>query len=219
MKFDQQMLRLYAVTDRRWLSGRSLEDVVEEALAAGITMVQLREKHMDPEQFLKEACSLRVLCHRYHVPLLIDDSPEICLRSGADGVHVGQDDMSVQKARALLGPDKIIGATAHNVAEALMAERLGADYLGCGAAFGSHTKENARPIDRHIAISLLRFTFQSVRLAESQKRTLGNFVTWVCPASQSSPVSLLPIRSGHHAESCSGSAAACNKYGDRKETS
>ena len=148
MKFDQQMLRLYAVTDRRWLSGRSLEDVVEEALAAGITMVQLREKHMDPEQFLKEACSLRVLCHRYHVPLLIDDSPEICLRSGADGVHVGQDDMSVQKTRALLGPDKIIGATAHNVAEALMAERLGADYLGCGAAFGSHTKENARPIDR-----------------------------------------------------------------------
>ena len=138
MKLDPQMLRLYAVTDRRWLSGRSLEDVVEEALAAGVTMLQLREKLMDPEQFLREACSLRVLCHRYHVPLLINDSPEICLRADADGVHVGQDD----------GPDKIIGATAHNVAEALMAERLGADYLGCGAAFGSHTKENARPIDR-----------------------------------------------------------------------
>ncbi len=148
MKLDPQMLRLYAVTDRRWLSGRSLEDVVEEALAAGVTMLQLREKLMDPEQFLREACSLRVLCHRYHVPLLINDSPEICLRADADGVHVGQDDLSVQKARALLGPDKIIGATAHNVAEALMAERLGADYLGCGAAFGSHTKENARPIDR-----------------------------------------------------------------------
>ncbi len=148
MKFERKMLQLYAVTDRRWLSGRTLEEAVEEALAAGVTMVQLREKNMEPDRLLEEARSLRVLCHRYHVPLLINDSPDICIRADADGVHVGQDDISVEKARALLGPGKIIGATAHNVAEARTAERLGADYLGCGAAFGSHTKENARPIDR-----------------------------------------------------------------------
>ena len=127
---------------------RTLEEAVEEALAAGVTMVQLREKNMEPDRLLEEACSLRALCHRYHVPLLINDRPDICIRADADGVHVGQDDISVEKARALLGPGKIIGATAHNVAEARTAERLGADYLGCGAAFGSHTKENARPIDR-----------------------------------------------------------------------
>ena len=148
MKTDRSLLRLYAVTDRTWLHGRTLEEVVEEALQGGVTLVQLREKEMDSEELLQEALRLKELCYRYHVPLLIDDNVEVCVRADADGVHVGQSDMAVQKARAILGPSKIIGATAHNVEEAVQAEKDGADYLGSGAAFGSATKKDARPIDR-----------------------------------------------------------------------
>lgn len=148
MKFKADCLQLYAVTDRAWLKGRSLNEVVEEALRAGVTMVQLREKEMNSSDLLKEALELRELCHRYKVPLLIDDDVEVCRKADADGVHVGQSDMAVKKAREILGPDKIIGATAHNVKEALAAEADGADYLGCGAAFTTTTKKDAKPIDR-----------------------------------------------------------------------
>ena len=148
MNFEKSMLRLYAVTDRTWLNGRTLETVVEEALQAGVTMVQLREKSLSKEELLQEALRLKEVCHRYHGPLLIDDDVEICALADADGVHVGQSDMAIQKARQILGPSKIIGATAHNTEEAIQAERDGADYLGSGAAFGSSTKKDARPIDR-----------------------------------------------------------------------
>jgi thiamine-phosphate diphosphorylase len=149
MNFNEKCLRLYAVTDRSWLSGRRLEDVVEEALRAGVTMVQLREKEMRSEEVLSEALLLRDLCHHYQVPLLIDDDVFVCQKADADGVHIGQDDMKVKRAREILGPDKIIGATAHNVREALQAEADGADYLGCGAAFGTKTKKDAKPMDRN----------------------------------------------------------------------
>lgn len=148
MKFKDEMIRLYAVTDRAWLQGRTLEAVVEEALRGGVTMVQLREKAASDEQLLAEAKVLLPLCHAYKVPLLIDDNVRVCLEAGADGVHVGQQDMAVARARELLGPGRIIGATAHNVAEAVQAEQDGADYLGSGAAFGSRTKLDASTIDR-----------------------------------------------------------------------
>ena len=123
MNFEKSMLRLYAVTDRTWLNGRTLETVVEEALQAGVTMVQLREKSLPKEELLQEALRLKEVCHRYHVSLLIDDDVEICALADADGVHVGQSDMAIQKARQILGPSKIIGATAHNTEEAIQAER------------------------------------------------------------------------------------------------
>lgn len=148
MKMKPEYLRLYAVTDRTWLHGRTLVDVVEQALRGGVTMVQLRDKALDSEQLYEEALKLKPVCRQYHVPLLVDDNVEVCHRADLDGVHVGQDDMAVTKAREILGPDKIIGATAHNVAEAVEAEKLGADYLGCGAAFGSATKKDAHAIDR-----------------------------------------------------------------------
>ena len=94
MKCTREMMRLYAVTDRAWLRGRRLEEQVEEALRGGATLVQLREKQLDEQALLSEATGLARLCHRYGVPLLINDNVEIARRSGADGVHVGQEDMA-----------------------------------------------------------------------------------------------------------------------------
>lgn len=141
MTFDKHCLRLYAVTDRAWVGRQSLLEQVEDALRGGATCVQLREKELPEEEFLREAVEMAELCRRYHVPFLINDNVEIALRCGADGVHVGQDDMACEKARAMLGAGRIIGVSAHNVEQALAAERAGADYLGSGAAFATSTKD------------------------------------------------------------------------------
>ena len=146
MKVLPQQLRLYAVTDRTWLNGRRLADVVAQAIDGGATFVQLREKCLDEHDLLAEAEELSALCHFRHVPFVIDDNVEIALAAGADGVHVGQSDMAAKRARALLGPDKILGVSAHNAAEALAAQADGADYLGCGAAFVTGTKLDAHPV-------------------------------------------------------------------------
>lgn len=108
--------------------------------------MQLREKCLDEHDLLAEAEELSTLCHFRHVPFVIDDNVEVALAAGADGVHVGQSDMAAKRARALLGPDKILGVSAHNAAEALAAQADGADYLGCGAAFVTGTKLDAHPV-------------------------------------------------------------------------
>jgi len=136
------MMRLYAVTDRSWLNGQTLYEQVEQALKGGVTLVQLREKGLGAEQFLQEARQIQQLCRRFGVPLIINDSIEVALAVDADGVHLGQDDANAAQARQLLGKDKIIGISAHNVQEALQAVQDGADYLGSGAVFGSGTKTN-----------------------------------------------------------------------------
>lgn len=149
MKVDPCRLRLYAVTDRAWLNGGRLADAVAAALDGGATFVQLREKALDPADLLAEARELAALCHARHVPFVVDDNVEIALAAGADGVHVGQSDMAARRARrarALLGPDKILGVSAHNAAEARAAQADGADYLGCGAAFVTGTKLDAHPV-------------------------------------------------------------------------
>ena len=145
MQYDlKKSLLLYAVTDRRWLKeNQSLSDAVKEAVNGGATMIQLREKNMSDDELKKEALLIKDSCN---VPLIIDNNIEVCKAVGADGVHVGQDDMPVKEARKILGPDYIIGATAHNVSEAIQAEKDGADYLGVGAAFGSSTKNDAKKI-------------------------------------------------------------------------
>ena len=115
MKVLPQQLRLYAVTDRTWLNGRRLADVVAQAIDGGATFVQLREKCLDEHDLLAEAEELSALCHFRHVPFVIDDNVEVALAAGADGVHVGQSDMAAKRARALMGPDKILGVSAHNL--------------------------------------------------------------------------------------------------------
>ena len=140
-------LRLYLVTDEYCLPpGRNLFDAVEEALQAGVTLVQYREKNGPGKSMLEKSRKLIALCHKYNVPLLVNDRLDIALLSGADGVHLGQEDIPVAEARRMAGEDFLIGVTAHNVEEALAAEAAGADYLGCGAVFATHTKKDTVPL-------------------------------------------------------------------------
>lgn len=143
MKLDNNQLLLYAVTDRHWLNGRTLKDVVKESLDGGVTFLQLREKNLDDEAFLNEAIELQKLCKEYNVPFIVNDNVDIAVAMNADGVHVGQSDMEAGSVREKLGPDKIIGVSAHSVEEALTAEKNGADYLGVGAMFPTGSKDDA----------------------------------------------------------------------------
>lgn len=137
---------LYAITDRTWLNGRSLEDVVEQSLMGGVDIIQLREKNLDFNSFLESAIKIKKLTEKYNVPLIINDNIEVCRQSNADGVHIGQGDTPLSKARKVLGKDKIIGVTAKTIQQALEAQLNGADYLGVGAMFGSTTKKDAIPL-------------------------------------------------------------------------
>ena len=148
MKFKKEMLLLYAVTDRSWEGKQSLYEQVEDALKGGVTIIQLREKGLDEEEFLREAIQIKELCGKYQVPLIINDNVDVALKSGADGVHVGMEDTPVQEIRQRVGEDFIIGATAKTVEQARAAKQAGADYLGVGAVFPSPTKKNAIRITR-----------------------------------------------------------------------
>lgn len=142
-------MRLYAVTDRAWAADEdALMAQIEAAIDGGAAMVQLREKHLDEDAFLKEAERFVALCRRRGVISIINDNVEIAARTGAGGVHVGQQDLEAGRVRELLGPDKLIGVSAHSVEEALRAQAAGADYLGTGAAFVTGTKTDAKPISR-----------------------------------------------------------------------
>ena len=143
MKLDKKDLLLYAVTDRHWLNGRTLTEVVKESLDGGATFIQLREKTLDEESFLEEAKEIKKLCAEYNVPFVINDNVDIALAMDADGVHVGQSDMEAGDVRAKLGPDKIVGVSAGTVEEAILAEKRGADYLGVGAVFPTGSKDDA----------------------------------------------------------------------------
>lgn len=147
MKCDKKDLLLYAVTDRSWLGGQSLYQQAEEAIKGGATMIQLREKNLEEEQFLKEALEIQKLCHNYHIPFLINDNVDLAEKIKADGVHVGQSDMEALDVRKKLGADAIIGVSARNVEEAVLAYKHGADYLGVGAVFPTGTKTDAKDVD------------------------------------------------------------------------
>ena len=147
MKLDKKDLLLYAVTDRSWLNGETLYSQVEKALKGGATFIQLREKDLDSEAFLKEAKELKKLCKEYNVPFVVNDNVDIAVKIGADGVHVGQSDMKAGDVRKKLGKDKIIGVSAQTVEQAVMAEKHGADYLGVGAVFPTSSKDDAQEVD------------------------------------------------------------------------
>lgn len=143
MNFDKNSLRLYAVTDRAWVGRQTLCQQVEAALQGGVTCVQLREKHLDRDAFLAEARQICALCRRYGVPFIVNDDLDVALACGADGIHVGQDDMPAAEVRRRAGRRLIVGVSAHTPEEARLAEAAGADYLGAGAVFGSATKTDA----------------------------------------------------------------------------
>lgn len=134
---------LYAVTDSMWLNGRTLPEVVEEALEGGATFLQIREKEMPQEELIALAKEVKKVTDRYHVPYVVNDEVEIAKIIDADGVHIGQSDKALVEAREMLGNDKIIGVSAQTVAQAVEAEKNGADYLGVGSIFTTSTKLDA----------------------------------------------------------------------------
>ena len=127
MRFHKDMLHLYAITEERGNRKRPLIEMVKEAIEGGVTIIQLREKHLSDEELMTEALEIKELCHSCGVPLIINDNVDLALRCGADGVHVGIEDT----------------ATAKTVEQATAAELAGADYIGVGAVFPSPTKQNA----------------------------------------------------------------------------
>lgn len=149
MKFTKEEIRksmlLYAITDQAWLKeGETLLPICEKVLENGATFLQIREKDLDENAFEQEAELLRGLCAKHRVPFVVNDSVEIALKCGADGVHVGQSDIKGRDIRAMIGPDKILGISAGTVEEAQAAEKAGADYIGVGAVFATGTKKDAR---------------------------------------------------------------------------
>lgn len=146
-------LSLYAVTDRSGLPSQQerpqdyitfcLSNEVEQAIEGGATCIQLREKYLEFNAFLEEAVTLKKICESHQIPLIINDNLEITLRSNADGIHIGQDDMPLKTVRRCLGQEKIIGVSVHTVEQAIQAEKDSADYLGVGAMFSTKTKPDA----------------------------------------------------------------------------
>lgn len=136
---------LYLVTDRELMTAATVEESVELAIQGGCTLVQLREKTAASRSFYETAVRVREVTARYGVPLIVNDRADIAAAVGADGVHVGQDDLPAGAVRSIIGPDRIIGVSAGNLADALAAVEAGADYLGVGAMFATGTKTDANP--------------------------------------------------------------------------
>lgn len=150
MEFRKEMLQFYAITHGAWQSSsQSLADQVALAVEHGVTCVQLREKTLEDDALVALANSLKEICHHYKIPLLMNDRLDIALKIGADGAHLGQKDLSIREARAILkekGQEMILGATAPSITMAQEAEAQGADYIGAGAVFGTQTKKDAKPL-------------------------------------------------------------------------
>jgi thiamine-phosphate pyrophosphorylase len=142
----KKAMLLYAITDRTWLGENSLAQQVEDAIRGGATFIQLREKNLSDEEFLEEAKKIKAVTDKYKVPFVINDNIMVAKMADADGVHIGQSDMEAEKARRILGNDKIIGISAGNLEEALTAEKNGADYIGIGAMFHTDTKSDATSV-------------------------------------------------------------------------
>ncbi len=151
---------LYLITDRKALGDKSLEDSVEAALKGGVTLLQMREKNMNTRDCCNTALRLRALAAKYRVSVIINDRVDVALAAEADGVHLGPEDMPVGIARKLMGPDKIIGASANCVEEALELQGQGADYLGVGALFPTATKNNTE----HVSLELLKQITKAVHI-------------------------------------------------------
>ena len=152
---DKRALKIYAITDRQWLkSDQTLGQAVEQAILGGATIIQLREKYLTGQALKDLALQVKQVCNSYRVPFIINDDAILARYIDADGVHVGQSDMTVADARKVLGKDKIVGATAKTIEQAKRAQQEGADYLGSGAIFGTSTKLDAKPMTMELLNSI-----------------------------------------------------------------
>jgi thiamine-phosphate diphosphorylase len=146
LNLNKKALQLYLVTDSSWTKEKTLMEQVKESLEAGVSFLQLREKNLEYDPFLALAKEMKGLARSFQVPFVINDHVKIALESDADGIHIGQKDMPIEEARKLIGKDKLLGVSVGNVEEALLAEKLGADYLGVGAMFSTDTKKDAKNV-------------------------------------------------------------------------
>lgn len=141
MKVDFSKVELYLVTDEGLSLGRSDLEVVEAAVAGGVDLVQYRDKRATARQYYERGQALLALCRRLGVPLLFNDHADIAALLGADGIHLGQDDLLVQEARQLLGPEATLGVSTHDEDEACAAIAGGADYINIGPVYPTLTKD------------------------------------------------------------------------------
>lgn len=136
-------LKFYAITDRTWLGNREFKDDVEKSIKGGVTILQVREKNINDDEFVKTAKEIKKLTDKYKIPLIINDNVKVAALIDADGIHVGQDDAKMPEVKKILGEGKIIGVSVATIEEALLAQQEGADYLGVGAMFNTSTKTDA----------------------------------------------------------------------------
>lgn len=146
MKLNKEDMLLYIITDRTWLGNNSLASQVEQSIKAGATFVQIREKNITFDEYVKIAKEIKNITDKYKVPFVINDDVDVAIAVDADGVHIGQSDENLISARKKLGDDKIIGVSAQNVEQAVLAQKNGADYLGVGAVFTTSTKLDASAV-------------------------------------------------------------------------
>ena len=144
---DLKNCKIYLVTDEKSCLEKDFYNCIEEAIKGGVKIVQLREKNISTKDFYEKALKVKEICKNYGALFIINDRLDIAQAVGADGVHLGQSDMPIEKARVILKDKFLIGATARNVEEAKRAELLGADYIGSGAIFGTSTKDNAKKLE------------------------------------------------------------------------
>lgn len=148
MKTD--IYTLYLVTDRFDYTDDEFFSIIEEACQAGVTLVQLREKKATTNRFFHLAQKVKTITDKYDVPLIINDRVDICLAVDAAGVHIGDDELPIDVARSLIGPNKLLGVSADTLERANEAQQLGADYLGIGAVFPSSTKADCETVSLDI---------------------------------------------------------------------
>ena len=139
--------KIYLVTDEKSCNRKDFYKCIEESIKGGVKIVQLREKNISTKDFYEKALKVKEICKNYGVLFIINDRLDIAQAVGADGVHLGQSDMPIEKAREILKDKFLIGATARNIEEAKKVELLGADYIGSGAIFGTSTKDNAKKLE------------------------------------------------------------------------
>ena len=144
---DLKDCKIYLVTDEKACNGKDFYKCIEESIKGGVKIVQLREKNSSTKDFYEKALKVKKICKNYGALFIINDRLDIAQAVEADGVHLGQTDMPIEKARKILKNKFLIGATARNAKDAKKAELLGADYIGSGAIFGTSTKDNAKKLE------------------------------------------------------------------------
>ena len=160
MNYAKNLFSLYAITSKNWLNGCSLVNHVEQALKGGATVIQLRDKESSYSELINDAIKLKKLCSKYNVPLIINDNVEAAYETNCDGIHIGQNDTSLNMAYKLLGKNKIFGVTVENIPQALEAEKNGATYLGVGSIFKTSSKIDAK----NVSIDTLKLICSSVNI-------------------------------------------------------